>query len=147
MFQKLYSMNQETFLYTLPQWFIFSSLIVIAYGWVENKKVFRIIGSVGFILLGIFALYVISNGYFLASEFLTPEEIISEELEEEIIDEIPFLARIFPAYLSFLVSAIFAFPAIYFDWKDKKPSRLFIILSALLSLFGFFVIVGALRTL
>lgn len=140
-------MNQDTFLYTLPQWFIFASLIVIAYGWVEDKKVFRIIGSVGFILLGIFALYAISSGYFLSSEFLTPEEIISEELEELFIEDIPFLAQIFPAYLSFLVSAVLAFPAIYFDWKNKKPTRLFIILAGLVSLFGFFIIVGALRTL
>ena len=140
-------MNQDTFLYTLPQWFIFASLIVIAYGWVEDKKVFRIIGSAGFILLGIFALYAISSGYFLASEFLTPEEIISEELEEEFFEDIPFLAQIFPAYLSFLVSAILAFPAIYFDWKNKKPTRLFIVLAGLVSLFGFFIIVGALRML
>ena len=140
-------MNQDTFLYTLPQWFIFASLIVIAYGWVEDKKNFRIIGSVGFILLGIFALYAISGGYFLASEFLTPEEIISEELEEKFIDDIPFLAQIFPAYISFLVSGILAFPAIYFDWKNKKPTRLFIVLAGLVSLFGFFIIVGALRSL
>lgn len=137
-------MNQDAFLYTLPQWFIFASLIVIAYGWIENNKIFRIIGSIGFILLGIFAVYAISRGYFLASEFLTPKEIISEELEEEFIEEVPFMVQLLTAYRSFVVSAILAIPAIYFDWKNIKPTRLFIVLAGLVSLFGFFVIVGAL---
>ncbi len=138
-------MNQDTFIYTLPQWFIFSAIIAIVYGWVEHKKVFRVVGSVILILLGVFAVYTISAGYFAASEFLTPEELVSREMEEEVAEEIPFQARLLPAYLSFIVSAVLAFPAIYFDWKEKKPTRLFIILAGLVSLFGFFGIVGALK--
>ena len=138
-------MNQDTFLYTLPQWFIFSAVIVIAYGWVEQKKVFRIIGSVVLILLGVFAVYAISAGYFAAGRFLTPDEMVSQQMEEELTGEIPFQARLLPAYLSFIVSGILALPAIYFDWKEKKPTRLFIILAGLVSLFGFFIIAGALK--
>lgn len=138
-------MNQDTFLYTLPQWFIFSAVIVIAYGWVEQKKVFRIIGSVVLILLGVFAVYAISAGYFAAGRFLTPDEMVSQQMDEELTGEIPFQARLLPAYLSFIVSGILALPAIYFDWKDKKPTRLFIILAGLVSLFGFFIIAGALK--
>ena len=138
-------MNQDTFLYTLPQWFIFSAVIVIAYGWVEQKKVFRIIGSVVLILLGVFAVYAISAGYFAAGRFLTPDEMVSQQMDEELTGEIPFQARLLPAYLSFIVSGILALPAIYFDWKEKKPTRLFIILAGLVSLFGFFIIAGALK--
>jgi hypothetical protein len=140
-------MNQDTILYTLPQWLVFGAIIGIAYGWVERKKIFRLIGTSFFILLGMFAVYAIYSGYFSASEFLTPEEIMSEELEEDIISEMPFQAKLLPAYWSFIVSGILAIPGIYFDWKSRKPTRLFMILAGLTSMFGFFIIVGELRML
>ena len=138
-------MNQDTFIYTLPQWFIFASILVTVYGWIERKKYFRIIGSVVLILLGIYAVWAITKGYFSANHFLTPDEIISEELEEDVIEEMPFQGQLLPAYISFIVSAVLSFPAIYFDWKDKKPNRLFYILAGLVALFGFFIIVSALK--
>jgi predicted MPP superfamily phosphohydrolase len=131
----------------LPQWFIFTSIVVIAYGWVERKKTFRIIGLSILILLGAFAFYSIYTGSFFANEFLTPDEMMTEELDGELIEEIPFQAKLLPAYWTFVVSAILAFPAIYFDWKNKKPNRLFIILAGLIALLGFFIIVGELRML
>ena len=137
----------ETLLYTLPQWFIFAAVIVVTYGWVENKKPFRIIGTVLFLLLGIYSLIILSGDYFAAKDFLTPNEIASEELDGEIIDEIPFQAKLFPAYLSFVLAAILALPAILLDLKNSKKYRWFIILSGLISLFGFFVIIGAVKTL
>lgn len=140
-------MNQDTFIYTLPQWFIFASIFVIAYGWVENKKVFRIIGALVLIFLGIFATWAIVKGYFSASNFLTPDELIREDMEEELVEEMPFQAKLLPAYWSFIVSAILSLPAIWFDWKNIKPNRLFYILAGLVSLLGFFIIVGALKTL
>ena len=140
-------MNQDTFLYTVPQWFIFSALIIIAYGWVEQKKPFRIIGASILVLLGIYALIILMGGYFAASEYLTPNEIAREELDDEIIDEIPFQAKLIPAYWSFVVAAILALPAIFLDFKSTEKYRLFIILAGLASLFGFFIIVGALRML
>jgi len=140
-------MNQETLIYTLPQWFVFSAILVTAYGWVERKKTFRILGCVILILLGIFALFSIYSGSFAAYDFLTPDEIVNEELDGELIEEIPFQAKLLPAYWAFVISAVLAFPAIYFDWKNKKPNRLFIILAALVALLGFFIIVGELRML
>lgn len=140
-------MSQDTILYTLPQWLVFGAIIGIAYGWVERKKIFRVIGTSFFILLGLFALYAIYGGYFSASEFLTPEEIMNEELDEDIISEMPFQAKLLPAYWSFIVSGILAIPGIWFDWKERKPKRLFTLLSGLVSLFGFFIIVGELRAL
>ncbi|MFW5754992.1 MAG: hypothetical protein ACOCWK_00210 [Tangfeifania sp.] len=140
-------MSQDTILYTLPQWLVFGAIIGIAYGWVEQKKVFRLIGTSFFILLGMFSGYAIYSGFFSASEFLTPEEIMSEELDENIISEMPFQARLLPAYWSFIVSGILAIPGIWFDLKERKPKRLFIILSAIVALLGFFIIVGELRAL
>ena len=127
-------MNQDTFIYTLPQWFVFASILVTVYGWIERKKYFRIIGSVVLILLGIYAVWAITKGYFSANHFLTPDEIISEELEEDVIEEMPFQGQLLPAYISFIVSAVLSFPAIYFDWKDIKPNRLFYILAGLVIL-------------
>ena len=140
-------MSQDTLLYTLPQWFIFSAIVMIVYGWVERKKVFRFLGSVILISLGIFALFSIYSGSFFANEFLTPNEIIDEEINGELIEEIPFHAKLLSAYWTFIISAVLAFPAIYFDWKDKKPNRLFIVLAIFVALLGFFIIVGELRML
>jgi hypothetical protein len=140
-------MNQNIFLYTLPQWFIFASIIVLVYGWVEKKQPFRIIGMLILIALGIYAIWAISQGYFLSSKYLTPEELFQEEMEGELFEEIPFEGMLLPAYWSFVVSGILAIPAAILDWKNWQPNRLFIILASLAALFGFFVIVGALKYL
>lgn len=137
----------ETLLYTLPQWFIFAAIFVVVYGWMEDKKPFRIIGAAIFMLLGIFSLFVIFGDYLAAGKFLTPNEIASEELADGIVDEVPFQVKLLPAYLSFIVSAILAIPAIIFDIKNKKVYRWFIISAGLVSLFGFFIIVGILKYL
>ncbi len=137
----------DTLIYTLPQWFIFTAIIVVTYGWVEDKKTFRIIGNSIMVLLGIYALFIISGDYFAAKDFLTLEEVASEELDNEIIDEIPFQAKLFPAYLSFVASSVLALPAIFLDIKNSKKYRWFLILAGLVALYGFFVIVGAVRTL
>jgi len=137
----------DTFLYTLPQWFIFAAVFVVVYGWMEDKKPFRIIGAAILGLLGIFSLYVIFGGYLDAGKFLTPNEIATEELADGTVDEIPFQAKLLPAYLSFILSAILAIPAIVLDVKNKKVYRWFIVSAGLVSLFGFFVIVGILKYL
>ncbi len=137
----------DTLLYTLPQWFVFTAVIIVIYGWVEDKKPFRIIGALLFVLLGVYSLIILSGDYFAAKDFLTPEEIVREELDDEIIDKIPFQAKLFSAYLSFLLAAILALPAIFLDLKNSKKYRWFIILSGLISLFGFFVIIGAVKSL
>lgn len=137
----------DTLLYTLPQWFIFAAVFVAVYGWIENKKPFRIIGASILVLLGIFSLYVINSGYLAGAEFLTPGEIADIELDDATIEEIPFQAQLFPAYLSFIVSAILAIPALYLDIRNKKGHQWVILIAGLVALFGFFVIVGALQML
>ncbi len=139
-------MNQDTLLYTLPQWFVFAGIIASVYGWVEHKKTFRLLGPVIFFLLGIFSLYSILNGSFSSSEFLTPAEIINEEMEEEAMEDIPFVAQLLPAYFAFLFSGILAVPTFILEWKDRKGKNLLVILTALAGLMGFFIIVGALRS-
>ena len=137
----------DTLLYTLPQWFIFAGIFVVTYGWIEDKKPFRIIGALLLVLLGVYSLFILSGDYFAANYYLTPEEIASEELDDEILDEIPFQAKLLPAYLSFVVAAVLALPAIILDIRNSKKYRLFIVLSGLVCLFGFFIIIGAVRTL
>jgi hypothetical protein len=140
-------MNQDTLLYTLPQWFVFAGIIASVYGWAEHKKTFRLLGPVIFFLLGIFSLYSILNDSFAARDFLTPAEIISEKMEEETMEELPFIAQLLPAYLAFLFSGLLAIPAFFLEWKNRKGKNLLIILTALAGLLGFFIIVGALRSL
>ncbi len=135
----------DTFLYTLPQWFIFAAVFVVVYGWMEDKKAFRIIGASIFVALGIFSLFVIFGDSLAAGKFLTPNEIASEELADGIIDEVPFQAKLLPAYISFVLSAVLAIPAIVLDIKDKKRYQWFIISAGLVSLFGFFIVVGVLK--
>jgi len=140
-------MNQDTILYTLPQWFVFAGIIASVYGWVEKKKMFRMIGPLIFILLGLYAGFAIASGYFSAYDYLTPAEIMNEELEQETFEDLPLQAKILPAYWIFIVSGIVAIPAFIFEWKEKKLRNLFMILTGLTALFGFFIIVGELRML
>jgi len=137
----------DTFLYTLPQWFIFAAVFVAVYGWIEKKKAFRIIGASIFVLLGIYSLFIILGDYLAGGEFLTPGEIADQELTDDAIEEIPFQAKLLPAYLSFIISAVLAIPAIFLDIKNKKSYQWFLILAGLVSLFGFFAIVGVLQYL
>jgi phosphoglycerol transferase MdoB-like AlkP superfamily enzyme len=131
----------------MPQWFIFASIIVTVYGWVEKKKPFRIIGMLVLIALGLFAIWAIYQGYFLSYKYLTPEELYNEEIEGELVEEVPFEGMLLPAYWSFVVSAVIAIPAAILEWKNKKTGRLLMILASLVALFGFFVIVDAMKLL
>lgn len=140
-------MNQDILLYTLPQWFVFAAIIASVYGWVEHKKTFRLMGPAIFMLLGIFAALVLWSDLFSSYEFLTPEEIINEEMEDELNEDVPFQVMLFPAYLAFVLSGLLAVPAFVLEWKSRKGKNLLIILTALAALFGFFIIVGALRSL
>jgi len=137
----------ETLLYTLPQWFIFSAIIVIVYGWIEDKKPFRIIGALLFMILGIFSLYILTGDNFAPRDTISLTEMANEELgEDEMVQIIP-VAELFNAYLSFILTAVLAIPALILDIRNNKKYRLFYILTALASLFGFFVIVGFLKNI
>jgi hypothetical protein len=140
-------MNPDIILYTLPQWFIFIGIIAGVYGWVEQKQIFRFISLILFILLAIYAAYTIYNGQFTAQSLLTPEEIINEEMGEDPTEELPLQARIFPAYILFIFSGLLAIPAFIFEWKGLKGKNLLMILTAFIALTGFFLIVGALKSI
>lgn len=135
----------QVFLYTFPQWIVFAALFMIIYGWVENKKVFRLTGEVLFILLGIFAAVVIFGDYLAAGKYLSPAEIAAEQINDEILNEVPIEARLLPAYLSFLIAGVLAVPASLLTWKQHKRAQLLIVITGLIALLGFFIIVGALK--
>jgi len=137
----------DTFLYTLPQWFIFAGVFVVVYGWIEDKRPFRMIGAAIFIVLGIYSLYILLGDYFAADKYLTPDELANEELEEDVITSLPIQAQLFPAYINFLVSSILAIPALWLEIKNSRKYRFFIVVSILFALAGFFVIVGLLKTI
>ena len=82
---------------------------------------------------------------FAAEKFLTPDEIANEELAEEVIPEVPFQTQLIPAYISFLFSAILAIPALFFEIKNNRKFRFFIVTSIVIALLGFFIIVGAIK--
>ncbi|HPF50870.1 MAG TPA: hypothetical protein PK335_04805 [Draconibacterium sp.] len=138
-------MNQ-VFLYTFPQWIVFAGLFMIIYGWVENKKTFRLIGISIFIALGIFAAVVLLGDFLAAGKFLSPEEVVAEEIDGEILNEVPLEAKLLPAYWNFLLSSVIAIPALILDLKQKKFAQLVTIIMGLVALLGFFIIVGALRS-
>lgn len=135
----------ESLIYTIPQWLTFAAIFMMVYGWIEDKKAFRIIGDFVIILLGLFAVYIFSKGYLAESKYLTPDEIVSQELGEETIEKISILTKLGPAYASFLLSSVIAVPALIFDSKNKKIHRIFMIIAGLIALSGFFVIVNALK--
>ncbi len=137
----------DTLLYTLPQWFVFAAIFVTVYGWIEHKKPFRIIGTSIFILLGIFSLFVIFGDYLAASKYLTPEEIVNQQIYEDTEEEIPFIGKLLPAYISFILAAILAIPAIILEVRNKKSYQWFTVITGLISLFGFFIIVGVIKYL
>jgi VIT1/CCC1 family predicted Fe2+/Mn2+ transporter len=135
----------DSFIYTVPQWFIFAAIIGMVYGWIEDKKTIRLIGAGVLIALGIFAIIVLSGDYFSAGKYLTQEELANQQLEESLTEEIPFIARLFPAYLLFVGSAVLAIPTIFFDLKNKKGYVYWAIITGVVALAGFFVIVGQLK--
>lgn len=136
-----------TFLYTFPQWFVFAAIFMVIYGWVENKKAFRLIGISIFIILGIFSLVIVLGDYLSTGDYLSHEEITAEELDDEILNEIPLEAKLLPGYWSFILASALAIPALILDWTNKKRARLFIVLTSLIALIGFFIIVGTIRSM
>lgn len=136
----------EVFLYTFPQWIVFAAIFGIVYGWVEEKKAFRFIGLAAFVALGLISLFVILGDYLAPGQFLTPEEIMQEELNDIIIDEAPIEAQLLPAYLIFIGSSVLALAAFILDWLNKKYYRLFTVIASLVALLGFFIVVGAVRS-
>lgn len=137
----------NTLLYTLPQWFIFAGIFVIVYGWVEKKKVFRIIGMCILLALGIFSIATMMGDTFAASELLTNEEIYQEDVEDKVSQDVPFEAKILPAYWTFILAILFVIPGIILDIRNSSRYKIFIILATLTVLLGFFWVVGAINSL
>ena len=146
----------SSFLYTIPQWIIFAGIVAIIYGWVEHKRQFRIIGTSILILLGFYSLYVILGGYLAAHNYFTPYEALMGELEEQemltdndlLFSDVPIETKLFPSYVSFMISAAIAIPALIFELlKNKKLFRIFVLISILVSLAGFFIIIDTIKSI
>ncbi len=135
-----------TLIYTLPQWFIFAAVFGVTYGWIEKKRTFRVIGAIVFVLLGIFSLFILSGDFFTPEQHVVHTEISNNIIDKKSGNNIPFQAKLLPAYLSFVLSAVLALVAIFFDLRKSKKYRWFIIFAGLTALYGFFAIAGALKS-
>lgn len=100
-----------------------------------------------FIALGVVSLYIITGDFLVSANYLTPEEIANQEIYEETTEEIPFMGKLLPAYLTFIISGILAIPAIFLDIRNKKSYPWIAIITGLVSLLGFFIIVGVIKYL
>lgn len=123
---------------TIPQWAIFAAISIIIYGWVEQKKIFGLIGIGLMILLGIFAGWVIYSGWLIPeSMFDTTGTMDGEELFSE--GEIPIEGRMLPLYWALVLNGAISIPVFLVEYSGKKYSRalkLLIMLFALMIFFG-----------
>ncbi len=135
------------FLYSIPQWVIFVGLVVIIYGWVEHKKVFGLLGSLFFIVLALFSIFAISSGYFVFNNFLSPDEIISQEMEETGLDipGLPMQAKLLPIYWGLILAGVLACITFILEWKEKRHIKLFKILLMIFSIGLFFILLAVIK--
>lgn len=134
------------FLYTFPQWVVFAALFSIIYGWVENKKEFRITGLIILVAMGLFSIFVLAGNYLAPELYLSPDELMPNKIDEETTNTVPMEKQLLPAYLSFIASSALALGALLLDWFNKKQYRMLTVLTGLVALIGFFIIVGAVRS-
>jgi len=123
---------------TIPQWTIFAAITIIIYGWVEQKKIFGLIGISLMVFLGIFAGWVIYSGWLIPeSLFDTTGTMDGEELFSE--NEIPTEGRMLPFYWGLVLNgaiSVLVFLVEYSGKKYSKPLKLLIMLFALMIFFG-----------
>ena len=132
-------------LLSIPQWAVFAAITIIIYGWTEGKRSFTQIGTAIFVLLGIYAAWVIYTG------LLVPETLFdtAEELDGEILfnpDEIPIEGRMLPVYWGFVVNGVLALAAFITGMKESKASKVLKIIAIIFSLFLFFAMIGISRS-
>lgn len=123
---------------TIPQWAIFASISIIIYGWVEQKKIFGLIGIALMTVMGIFAGWVIWSGWLIPeSMFDTTGVMDGEVLFSE--GEIPLEGRMLPFYWGLVLNGALSVPAFLMEYSGKKYTKavkLMIMLLALMIFFG-----------
>jgi len=131
-------------LYTLPQWAIFAGITVIIYGWVEQKEIFERIGLAIFLILSLFAAYILSSGILISAEYLTPQEyaLPEEYLKEE---DIPKEGKLIPVYWGIILSGILALTALILKFMKSSRSRLFLVIASVVATGMFFMILAVIK--
>lgn len=130
---------EHVYLYTFPQYFIFLALLIFVYGWVEKKQWYRIIGMSLITILGLFALFALLK-LFPASVLKESNDIV-EDAEAQLL----FWAKLKTAYFSFVAAALSSVPTIWLERKQSRKRHFFTAATALMALFGFFIIVSSLK--
>ena len=131
-------------LYTLPQYAIFAGITVIIYGWAEGKEVFERIGLVLFVLLGFFAVYILSSGVLIPDRYLTPgEAAIPEEFLTE--EDISVEGKLIPVYWGLILSGLLALAAFLMKLLGRKKARLVMVIAGAVAIGMFFMILAAIK--
>lgn len=128
----------------VPQWAIFAAVTVMAYGWIEKKKGFGIIGSGILVLLGLFA------GYALMAGLMVPESAldVSPDLPKEELfnpDELPVEGRLLPFYWGLMINGLLALGTMLAEIRDKRFTGILKIFLGLFSIAMFFGMMAVVR--
>jgi hypothetical protein len=129
---------------SVPQWLIFAALIVMAYGWIEKKWIFGIIGSGLLVALGIFAVIAIYAGWMMPESALN----ISQDLTVDELftpDELPVEGRLLPFYWVLAFNGLIALAAMLGEIYHKKFGIILKIIAATLAIILFFLMMAAVR--
>lgn len=129
---------------TVPQWAIFTAITVIIYGWVERKRAFGMVGSGIFIVLGLFAAWVIFAGLLIPESMFDTREIMDGE-QLFLPDEMPIEGRMLPFYWGMVVNGVISLGALATEAMNRKSASLLKIIICLTSLILFFGMIGAAR--
>jgi hypothetical protein len=129
---------------TVPQWAIFAAITVMAYGWVEKKWIFGIIGSGILVALGVFAAIAIYAGWMMPESMLE----ISENLTVDELftpDELPIEGRLLPFYWVLVINGLIALAAMLGEIYHKRFGIVLKVVAGALSIIIFFLMMAAVR--
>lgn len=132
--------------YMFPLWISFLSIISLIISIVERKIILRYVGIALSIVVGIFALYVIS------AQHLVPGAEVSQRIIEERMLQNPKprdieTATLIPAYWMFIVSMVLAIAAIFLRKIKMRKMQFLLYFIALINILGFFFVSQAIQKL
>lgn len=134
-------MDTSYIVYTIPQWAIFASLIIIIYAWIEKKNVFNFIGLGLIILLGIYSLWALYVGLVFPNVYF-PDEFPYNELTEE---ELPRETILYPVYWLIVCLGVLALVSFILELFKKRAGMILRIICCVLGLTIFFLLSGILK--
>ncbi len=130
----------------IPQWAIFASVTMMAYGWSEKKRIFGLLGTGILVLTALFAAWVLYAG------LLMPEDTIFNSGAEAGGDagltpaEMPAGLRLVPFYYGLVANGLVAAGAATAALMRKKQASVLKIIAGGIAILLFFGMLSAART-